>query len=80
MSPDSTSPSPLSVIFEVFVTSKPISSELVSTIVGSFIVFPSVSSPSSLKSLTSFVFPGLLPVTVTELMTEPLEAASGDIV
>ena len=80
ISPASTSPSPLSVIFDVFVTSKPISSELVLTIVRSFVVFPSVSSPSSLTSLTSLVFPGLLPVTVTVLTIEPLEAAYDDIV
>ena len=43
-------------------------------IVGSLVVLPSVSSPSSLISVTSFVFPGLLAFTVTELITEPLSA------
>ena len=34
-------------------------------IVGSSTVFPSSSSPSSLKSVISSVFPGELPVTLT---------------
>ena len=43
--------------------------------VGSLLVFPSVSSPSSLTSLTSFVFPGLLPITVTVFWILPLETS-----
>ena len=46
--------------------------KLNSTTVASFVVFPSVSSPSSLTSDTSNVFPGLLPVTVTVLLTLPV--------
>ena len=48
--------------------------KLNSTTVASFVVLPSVSSPSSLTSETSLVFPGLLPVTVTVLLTLPVSA------
>ena len=41
--------------------------EFVSILVVSSEVFPSVSSPSSLISVTSFVFPGLVAVAVTLL-------------
>ena len=44
-------------------------------IVGSFWVFPSVSSPSSLMSKISFVFPGLLAITVTVFDTPPASMA-----
>ena len=44
-------------------------------IVGSFWVFPSVSSPSSLISKISFVFPGLLAITVTVFDTPPASMA-----
>ena len=53
---------------------------IISVTVGSFKVFPSVSSPSSLISPTSLVFPGLLPVTVTKLIIEPVSAAIKEIV
>ena len=46
-------------------------------IVGSFSVFPSVSSPSSLMSNISFVFPGLLATTVTVFDTPPAAIACG---
>ena len=39
--------------------------------VGSSVVFPSVSSPSSLISIISSVFPVLLAVTVTVLLNPP---------
>ena len=51
-------------------------SEIVITMVGSFSVLPSVSSPSSLMSVTSFVLPGLLAVAETVLMILPVFAAS----
>ena len=44
-------------------------------IVGSFTVFPSVSSPSSLMSNISFVLPGLLATTVTVFDTPPASIA-----
>ena len=44
-------------------------------IVGSFWVFPSLSSPSSLISKISFVFPGLLAITVTVFDTPPASIA-----
>ena len=44
-------------------------------IVGSFWVFPSVSSPSSLMSKISFVLPGLLATTVTVFDTPPASIA-----
>ena len=72
MSPKSLIPFPLtSDTVAVFVDSIE-GSATVYIIVGSFVVFPSVSSPSSLTSLTSLVFPGLLPVTVTEFFILPL--------
>ena len=49
-------------------------SELVKTTVGSFVVLPSVSSPSSDTSVTSFVLPGVLAVTDTLLFTDPVLA------
>ena len=52
-----TIPSPLSVTVAVFVTSI-LGEAIISTMVGSFVVLPSVSSPSSEVSVTSFVFPG----------------------
>ena len=45
------------------------------TIVGSSSVSPSLSSPSSLLSITSFVFPGLLAVAKTVLFICPLSTA-----
>ena len=49
-------------------------SELVKTTVTSFAVFPSLSSPSSDTSVTSFVFPGVLAVADTLLFTDPVLA------
>ena len=51
-------------------------SEEVSTTVGSLVVFPSVSSPSSDTSVTSFVLPGVLAVTCSVLLTDPVFAAA----
>ena len=51
----------------------------ISTTVGSSMVFPSVSSPSSLTSLTSLVFPGLLPIAVAEFSTFPLVNVDDDM-
>ena len=65
----------LSVRVDVLVTSKTGKREMPTT-VGSSIVFPSVSSASSLTSVTSFVFPGELPVTVTEFLIPPVCAAA----
>ena len=70
--------SPLSVTLTVLV----ISIEGVLTIlfiVGSFSVFPSVSSPSSEISLTSLVFPGLEAVAVTVFETPPASTAACSI-
>ena len=55
----------------VFVTST-FGWNLVKITVGSLIIFPSESLPSSLTSLTSFELPGLLAVTRTLLLTLPL--------
>ena len=51
----------------------------ISITVGSSVVFPSVSSPSSLMSETSFVFPGLDAFTVTLLTTLPVPASLFEI-
>ena len=70
ISPFPTSPSPLSVIVAVLVTSIPGVDEI-STIVASFVVLPSVSSPSSEVSVTSLLFPGEEAVTSTLFEIEP---------
>ena len=61
----------------VLVTSRP---EVVAkfVIVASLVVFPSKSLPSSLISVTSLEFPGLLPKAVAVLETEP-ELTSPDV-
>ena len=51
-------------------------SELVKTTVTSFTVFPSLSSPSSDTSVTSFVLPGVLAVADTLLFTDPVLATA----
>ena len=48
----------------------------VKTIVGSLVVLPSLSSPSSAISVTSLVPPGLLPVAVTIFLTLPVFPAA----
>ena len=48
---------------------------IILVIVGSFSELPSVSSPSSLMSKISFVFPGLLATTVTVFETPPASIA-----
>ena len=69
-------PSPLSVTIAVLVTSiAGAIAPLVKVTVGSFSVFPSVSSPSSLMSKISFVFPGLLAIAVTVFDTPPASIA-----
>ena len=70
ISPFPITPSPLSVIVTVFVASIPGDDEI-STTVGSFVVLPSVSSPSSEVSVTSFVFPGEEAVTSTLFEIDP---------
>ena len=65
----------LSVTVAVFVTSI-FGKETIETTVGSFIVFPSVSSPSSEVSLTLFDWPGVLAVTIALLEILPVVAAS----
>ena len=57
MSDAPTIPSPLSVTVAVLVTSK-LGEAVISTTVESFVVLPSVSSPSSEVSVTSLFFPG----------------------
>ena len=62
MSPAPVLPSPpLSVIAAVLVTSNELEAVMLVT-VGSSVALPSLSSPSSLRSLTSLLFPGLLAV------------------
>ena len=78
MSPAPFDPSPSSVIEYVLVTSID-PNGAIETTVGSFVVFPSVSSPSSLWSVTSSMFPRLLPVTVTVFSICPLLAAELEI-
>ena len=51
-----------------------------STIVGSLVVLPSLLSPSSDKSLTSFEFPGLDAVTEATLLINAVLAEDPDIV
>ena len=46
------------------------------TTVGSFVVFPSLSSPSSLWSLTTSALTALVADTNAELITPPLSTAS----
>ena len=60
-----------SVTVAVFVTSSSVV-EVKLVIVLSSVVFPSLSLPSSLISVTSFVFPGLEAVTVTLFLTLPV--------
>ena len=55
-------------------------SSIVSTSVKSLRVFPSLSSPSSLISVTSSVFPGLLAVAKTVFFTFVEYAAPEEIV
>ena len=74
ISPDPLNPSPLSVIVAVLVTSI-VDIASVRTSVESSSVFPSVSSPSSLISVTSSVPVGLLAVAVTVFETPPASAA-----
>ena len=52
----------------------------IDTSVGSLVVFPSVSSPSSEVSLTLFVCPGEEAVAVAILEIEPLSAAASVII
>ena len=79
ISPAPVSSSPLSMIVAVLVTSID-AFELITVIVGSLVVFPSVSSPSSLTSLTSFVPFTVLAIAVTELETKPVSAVCSIIV
>ena len=71
-------PSPLSVTVAVLVTSK-MALGVISTIVGSFVVLPSLSSPSSDVSLTLFVCPGEEAVAVAIFEIAPLRAAASVI-
>ena len=66
--------SPLSATFAVFVTSKP-TFDTVNISVWSSLVFPSVSSPSSLMSVTSPTLPGLLPVNTMLFLITPVSEA-----
>ena len=75
VSPKPVTPSPLSVIDEVLVTSIE-GEEVIVTTVGSFEVLPSVSSPSSEVSETSLEFPGELAVAVTVFDILPLSIAA----
>ena len=78
VSPAPFTPSPLSETVALFVTSITFEGAII-TSVGSLVVFPSVSSPSSLISETSLVFPGELPVAVTVLFIFEVSAAALDI-
>ena len=72
-------PSPLSTSSAVFVTSIVGLGVIITSVVSSE-VFPSVSSPSSLISVTSFVFPGLLAVAVAVFIIDPVWDAGEVIV
>ena len=74
VSPKPVTPSPLSVIDEVLVTSI-VFEFVMDTSVGSFIVLPSVSSPSSEVSETLFEKPGLLAVKTATFETPSLSTA-----
>ena len=75
VSPCPVYPSPLSVTVAVFVASI-FGSAVAKTSVKSLTVFPSLSLPLSLISITSSVFPGLLAVTSTLFRILPVAAAS----
>ena len=80
LSPAPVLPSPLlSVTVAVLVASN-LGSAVAKTTVWSFNVFPSLSSPLSLISMTSSVLPGLLEVTKTRFLILPVAAASASIV
>ena len=79
VSPAPVFPSPLSVTVAVLVTSIP-GEAVILTIVGSSVVFPSVSSPSSEVSVTSLEFPGDDAVTTTVLDVPPASTAACAIV
>ena len=55
----------------VLVTSRPSEADTISTTVASSVVLPSVSSPSSEVSVTSFVLPGEEAVTATRFEIDP---------
>ena len=78
ISPAPISPSPLSITCALFVTS--IDFSIVAEIcVGSLVVFPSSSIPSSEVSDTLLVCPGLLAITFKLLSICPEFAAEADI-
>ena len=68
----------MSIISESLTTSIDGLAEVV-IIVGSSTVFPSVSFPSSLISVISFVFPGLLAVASTVFEINPVSSAACEI-
>ena len=79
--------SPLSVLPLVLVSIRVLvlvtsidESVVVKITVGSLVVLPSLSSPSSLTSDTSLLLPGLLPVAVTIFLTLPVFPAAWLIV
>ena len=78
-SPFPTTPSPLSVIAAVLVTSIDGVLLIVMSVVSS-VVLPSLSSPSSEVSVTLLLCPGLLPVTKTLLLILPVSNAAWVIV
>ena len=70
----------LSVYVDVFTASKEASSEII-TSVGSLVIFPSVSSPSSLASETSVEeLPGFRAETTAVFLNPPESIASWEIV
>ena len=79
VSPRPSKPSPFSITVTVLVTFIELATA-VWTKVGSSSVFPSVSSPSSLMSVTSPLFPGLLAIAVTLLLIKPVFETACSIV
>ena len=79
VSPAPVLPSPLSITAAVFVASTP-GNAVILTRVGSSLVLPSLSSPSSEVSVTSLVFPGEDAVTTTVLDVPPASTAACVIV
>ena len=81
MSPKESTPSELlSVKVDVFTASRSVSSEITIS-VGSFVIFPSESLPSSLASETSFEeLPGFRAVTTAVFLNPPESIAAWEIV
>ena len=80
LSPGDNMPSPLSNVWVPVLVTSNFGSGTSSIIVGSFVVFPSSSIPSSARSTISPLLPGLEVVTVTILLINAVEADAPEIV